>query len=98
MRDCVRCYTAPWLVVQRRYREFGTGSLARPAAGRLGSLTAAPRQEFEVDVEAPDPPTVTDDADSGHAMQESTSKVSFYFIPLSGVFTPVTALFIDAVK
>ncbi len=51
VRDCVRCYTSPWLVVQHRYQDFSSGSLARQSASRLNALAATPRQEFEIDDE-----------------------------------------------
>lgn len=51
VRDCVRCYTSPWLVVQHRYQEYSSGSLARHSATRLNALASIPRQEFEIDGE-----------------------------------------------
>lgn len=51
VRDCVRCYTSPWLVVQHRYQEFSSGSLARQSVTRLNALASTPRQEFEIDGE-----------------------------------------------
>lgn len=51
VRDCVRCYTSPWLVVQHRYQDFSSGSLARQSASRLNALASTPRQEFEIDDE-----------------------------------------------
>ncbi len=51
VRDCVRCYTSPWLVVQHRYQEYSSGSIARQSASRLNALASTPRQEFEIDGE-----------------------------------------------
>ena len=51
VRDCVRCYTSPWLVVQHRYQDYSSGNLARQSATRLNALASIPRQEFEIDVE-----------------------------------------------
>lgn len=51
MRDCVRCYTSPWLVVQHRYQEYSSGNLARQSSTRLNALASTPRQEYEIDGE-----------------------------------------------
>ena len=64
VRDCVRCYTAPWLVVQRRDQEYSSGSLTRPQAARLNALTATPRQEFEIDLDVEPAGTCDDDSAS----------------------------------
>ncbi len=49
VRDCVRSYTSPWLVVQHRYQEYSSGSLARQSTSRLNALASTPKQEFEID-------------------------------------------------
>jgi len=51
VRDCVRSYTSPWLIVQRKCQEYSSGSLARHSASRFNTLTSTPKQEFEVDGE-----------------------------------------------
>ena len=50
VRDCVRSYTSPWLIVQRKCQEYSSGSLVRHSA-RYNTLTSTPRQEFEIDGE-----------------------------------------------
>ena len=52
VRDCVRCYTSPWLLVQHRYQEYSSGNLIRHSGSRLNALSATPRQEFEIDIES----------------------------------------------
>ena len=64
VRDCVRCYTSPWLVVQHRYQEYSSGSLARQSTTRLNALASTPRQEFEIDGE--------NDVNANAAESEST--------------------------
>lgn len=49
MRDCVRLYTSPWLIVQHKYQEFSAGNLARQSALRFNAISAIPQQEFEID-------------------------------------------------
>ena len=51
VRDCVRSYTSPWLIVQRKCQEYSSGSLALHSASRFTTLTSTPKQEFEVDGE-----------------------------------------------
>jgi hypothetical protein len=51
VRDCVRSYTSPWLIVQRKCQEYSSGSLARHSASRFNTLSSTPRQEFEIDGE-----------------------------------------------
>ena len=74
VRDCVRCYTAPWLIVQHRYQEYSSGCLARPSSARLNTLTSASRQEFEIDADTIDPNANDDDA-AATAYQETEPKV-----------------------
>lgn len=51
VRDCVRSYTSPWLMVQHKYQEFSTGNLARQSVSRLNVISTIPQQEFEIDGE-----------------------------------------------
>lgn len=38
-------------MVQHKYQEYSTGSLARQSASRLNALASTPKQEFEIDGE-----------------------------------------------
>ena len=87
VRDCVRCYTAPWLIVQHRYQEYSTGTLARPSSARLNTLTAAPRQEFEVDIEVDANANSEDDT----SLPEPSPKVAKqYIFPISTFIHPIS--------
>jgi len=51
-RDCVRCYTSDWVVVQRRYQHLSSSCFLRDRElQRSALLHGTPRQEFEVDTD-----------------------------------------------
>jgi hypothetical protein len=78
VRDCVRCYTSPWLVVQHRYQDFSSGSLARQSASRLNALAATPRQEFEIDDE--NDVNFNHENESTAVIDPVSTKVPFFFL------------------
>lgn len=50
VRDCLRCYTADYTVVEHKYRAYSGSSHGRERLGeRLEKLHAAPRHHYEVD-------------------------------------------------
>ena len=78
VRDCVRSYTSPWLIVQRKCQEYSSGSLARHSASRFNTLTSTPKQEFEVDGEC----DLNANGDE-ETIDPPTNKVSCFFFNLT---------------
>ncbi|XP_052757856.1 dedicator of cytokinesis protein 7 [Galleria mellonella] len=57
VRDCIRCYTQDYTVVEYKYRMYSASVFNRDRISeRLEKLQAAPRHQYEIDA---DPPTVS---------------------------------------
>ncbi|XP_026325619.1 dedicator of cytokinesis protein 7 isoform X2 [Hyposmocoma kahamanoa] len=68
VRDCIRCYTSDYTVVEYKQRAYSGSSCGRERlAERLERLHAAPRQQYEVDAE----PAVANADEMGGQQYES---------------------------
>lgn len=52
VRDCIRCYTTDYTVVEYKYRAYSGSMCGRERLGeRLERLHASPRHQYEIDAE-----------------------------------------------
>lgn len=52
VRDCIRCYTSDYTVVEYKYRMYSGSASGRERLGeRLDKLLAAPPHYYEIDAE-----------------------------------------------
>lgn len=52
VRDCIRCYTTDYTVVEYKYRAYSGSTCGRERLGeRLERLQAGPRHQYEIDAE-----------------------------------------------
>ncbi|XP_073967696.1 dedicator of cytokinesis protein 7-like [Choristoneura fumiferana] len=77
VRDCIRCYTSDYTVVEYKYRSHSGSTQCRERlAERLERLSAAPRQIYEVDAERDEPPPQLESQSQPSSGRQSVASIS----------------------
>ncbi|XP_054707332.1 dedicator of cytokinesis protein 7-like [Uloborus diversus] len=54
VKDCIRCYTADWIIINRRYQQYSSSFCSFERNLERQSLAkSVPKQEFEIDITLP---------------------------------------------
>ena len=81
VRDCITCYTADYMVVNRHYEAYSSQHLDQETERRDSRLEVALRQEYEVDVEE-DVPSDVEKVGAGKIGRNLSKKTTYLWCGL----------------